>query len=89
MMSKSYELENKDLKRGTIDYLFSTKVNNKTRPETFSKMKLIKTTARNSMSDTRLSGLSLLAIERDVIVDYEDIIDEFANHHKNSRLLLK
>ena len=41
-------------------------------------MKLIKTAARNSMSDTRLSDLSLLVIERDIIVDYENIIDAFA-----------
>ena len=64
-------------------------VSSTTTERTFSKMKLIQTTARNSMSDTRLSDLSLLAIERDIIVDYEDIIDEFANQHKNSRLLLK
>ena len=64
-------------------------VSSTTTERTFSKMKLIKTTARNSMSDTRLSDLSLSAIERDIIVDYEDIIDEFANHQKNSRLLLK
>ncbi len=38
---------------------------------TFSKMKLIQTTACNSMSDGRLSNLSLLAIERDFAVDYE------------------
>jgi len=44
---------------------------------TFSKMKLIKTSARNSMSDNRLSDLSLLAIERDFPVDYERIIDIF------------
>jgi len=44
----------------------------------FSKMKLINTAARNSMSDTRLSDLSLLVIERDIIVDYENIIDAFA-----------
>ena len=49
---------------------------------TFTRMKLIKTTACNSMSDIRLRDLSLLAIERDIIVDYEDIIDEFGNQHK-------
>jgi hypothetical protein len=52
-------------------------------------MKLIKTSARNSMSDNRLSDLSLLRIERDFPVDYERIIDVFAIQHKNSRIMLK
>ena len=39
-------------------------VSSTTAERTFSKMKLIKTVARNSMSDNRLSDLSLLAIER-------------------------
>lgn len=60
-----------------------------TTERTFSKMKLIKTTARNSMSDNRLSDLSILAIERDIFIDYEKIIDDFAVKHKNSRILLK
>ena len=64
-------------------------VSSTTTERTFSKMKLIKTTACNIMSDTRLSDLPLLAIERDIIVDYENIIDAFANQHKNSRIQLK
>jgi hypothetical protein len=52
-------------------------------------MKLIKTTARNSMSDSRLSGLPLIVIERDFAVGYEKIIDVFVIQHKNSRMLLK
>ncbi|CAF1939544.1 unnamed protein product [Rotaria magnacalcarata] len=64
-------------------------VSSTTTERTFSKMKLIKTIARNSMSDTRLSDLSLLAIERDIVVDYENIIDAFVAQHKNSRILLK
>ena len=53
-------------------------VSSTTRERTFSKMKLIKTAARNSMSDNRLSDLSLLAIEKDFWIDYEKIIAEFA-----------
>jgi hypothetical protein len=52
-------------------------ISSTTTERTFSKMKLIKTSARNSMSDNRLSDLSLLAIERDFPVDYERIIDIF------------
>ncbi|CAF1325117.1 unnamed protein product [Rotaria magnacalcarata] len=64
-------------------------VSSTTTERTFSKMKLIKTVARNSMSDNRLSNLSLLAIEREFCVDYEKIIDAFAIQHKNSRIMLK
>lgn len=64
-------------------------VSSTTTERTFSKMKLIKTVARNSMSDNRLSNLSLLAIERDFQVDYEKIVDAFAMQHKNSRIVLK
>ncbi|CAF4660031.1 unnamed protein product [Rotaria socialis] len=64
-------------------------VSSTTTERTFSKMKLIKTSARNTMSDDRLSDLSLLAIERDFVVDNEKIIDAFAIQHKNSRILLK
>ena len=55
----------------------------------FSKMKIIKNYLRNSMSDKRLSDLTVLAIERDIDVDYERVIDEFANKHKNCRILLR
>ena len=56
---------------------------------TFSKMKLIKTTTRNTMSDDRLSDLCVLAVERDFVIDFEKLIDDFADLRKNSRILLK
>lgn len=55
----------------------------------FSKMKLIKTYARNSMNDDRLSDLTILAIERAFEIDFENVIDVFANNHKNSRIMLR
>ena len=60
-----------------------------TSERTFSKVKLIKTVARNSILDNRLSDLSLLATEKEFWIDYEKIIDEFAIQHKNSRIMLK
>ena len=54
----------------------------------FSKMKLIKTYARNSMSDERLSDLSILAIEKKFEIDFEKVVDVFAKNHKNSRIML-
>ena len=52
-------------------------------------MKLIKTTTRNTMSDDRLSDLCVLAVERDFVIDFEKLIDDFADLRKNSRILLK
>ncbi len=43
---------------------------------TFSKMKLIKTTTRNTISDDRLSDLCVLAVERDFVIDFEKLIDD-------------
>ncbi|CAF2145094.1 unnamed protein product [Rotaria magnacalcarata] len=54
-----------------------------------SKMKLIKTVARNSMSDSMLIDLLLRAIEREFCVDYEKLIDAFDIQHNNSRIILK
>ncbi|CAF4010939.1 unnamed protein product [Rotaria sp. Silwood1] len=54
----------------------------------FSKMKIIKNYLRNSMSDKRSSDLTVMAVERNIAIDYERIIDKFARNHKNSRILL-
>lgn len=64
-------------------------VSSTTTERTFSKMKYIKTVARNSMSDNRLSDLSLLAIERDFYIDYQKLVDAFAIQHNNSRIMMK
>ena len=55
----------------------------------FSKMNIIKSYLRNSMSDQRLSDLTVLAFERDFEVDFEQVIDKFSVNHKNSRILLR
>jgi len=51
-------------------------------------MKLIQTYARNSKEDERLSDLSILAIEKEFIINFEKVIDVFATKHKNSRITL-
>ena len=55
----------------------------------FSKMKLVKRSTRNTMNDTRLSDKCLLAIERDFEIDFEKVIDVFSLNHGNSRILLR
>jgi hypothetical protein len=52
-------------------------------------MKPIKTSVRNSMSSSRLNDLSLLAMETDFTIDFEQIIDILAIQHKNSRTMLE
>jgi hypothetical protein len=64
-------------------------VSSTTCERTFSKMKLIKTTTRNTMSDNQLSDLCVLAVERDFNINFEKLMDNFVDLHKNSRILLK
>lgn len=47
----------------------------------FSKLKIIKTYRRSTMSESRLSGLSILSIERELAekIDFEETIDIFAS----------
>ena len=54
----------------------------------FSNMKIIKNYLRNSMTDKRLSDLTVMAIERDFDINYERVIDKFANSNRNCRILL-
>ena len=54
----------------------------------FSKMKIIKNYLRNSMTDKRLSDLTVLAIERDFDINFERVVDKFEKNHKNCRILL-
>ncbi|PWA45470.1 zinc finger MYM-type protein 1 [Artemisia annua] len=51
----------------------------------FSKLKLLKSYLRSTMSQERLNGLALIAIENDILesVNYDDLISNFAS--KNAR----
>ncbi|XP_076898707.1 uncharacterized protein LOC143552339 [Bidens hawaiensis] len=51
----------------------------------FSKLKLLKTYMRSTMSQERLNGLALISIESDVLesINYQDLIEGFAS--KNAR----
>jgi hypothetical protein len=64
-------------------------VSSTTCERTFSKMKLIKTTACNTMSATGLNGLCVLAVERDFKINVQQLTDNFADLYKNRRILLK
>ena len=47
----------------------------------FSKLKLLKSYMRSMMSQERLSGLAIIAIESDILkeVDYDELIEDFAS----------
>ena len=72
-----------------IESAMTIPVSSTTCERTFSKMKMIKTKVRNTMTDDRLNDLCVLAVERDIDVNFEQLIDDFANVHKNSRIMLK
>ena len=54
----------------------------------FSKLRIIKNHLRSTMTDQRLNDLTIMAIEREIPVDYERVIDKFSISHRNSRILL-
>ena len=47
----------------------------------FSALKHVKTALRSTMSDERLTSLTLLHVHRAINIEISDIIDEFARHH--------
>ena len=50
-----------------------------------------KTYLRSSMSEQHLTDLAVLSIEQDISdsLDLENVVDAFAQKHKNSRIVLK
>ena len=64
-------------------------VSSTTCERTFSKMKKIITAVRSTMSDDRLSDLCVLAVERNMDINFEQLVDSFSEIHKNSRIMLK
>ena len=57
----------------------------------FSKLKLLKSYLRSTMSQERLNGLALIAIENDILesVNYEMLIDNFATKNAKRMALFK
>ena len=56
----------------------------------FSKMKIVKTFLRNSMTSERLSNIALLSIasKRAESIDFDSFVDEFDSRHDNRRIKL-
>ena len=63
-------------------------VSTATAERSFSTLKRIKTYLRNSMGDSRLSGLALLSIHREIEVNPAEVLDRFAKAPRRDKLLL-
>lgn len=53
-----------------------------TSERSFSALKYIKNYLRSTMTDTRLNGLAHLYVNRDIQLNYDDVIDEFAKYNR-------
>ena len=53
-----------------------------------SALKFVKTVHRHTMSQDRFNALVLLFVHRDIALDYNKIINMFANRHPRMMLLL-
>ncbi|XP_008184846.1 52 kDa repressor of the inhibitor of the protein kinase-like [Acyrthosiphon pisum] len=54
----------------------------------FSALKRVKTYLRNTMTEDRLNGLSMLAVHRDIKVSPEDVLDDIAKRPRKLDLVL-
>ena len=70
----------------TYRILLTTPVTVASAEKSFSKLKLIKTYLRTTMSQERLSGLAMISIENEYLdkLNYDDLIEEFTS--KNTRV---
>ena len=66
----------------------SITVSNCSGERSFSKMALIKSKLRSTMTDSRLTALELLSLENDVFstISFEDLIDTFATTKSRKRI---
>lgn len=57
----------------------------------FSKLKLLKTYLRSTMSQEMLNGLTLIAVENDILetIKYEDLVNKFASKNIRRKTLFK
>jgi len=87
--TSSSSLEFQNLPSSSSDNQVASDVGSATPSSSFGFPILLSPSSDNQItSDTRLSDLKVLAVERDIVIDYERVVDKFARNHKNSRILL-
>ena len=72
----------------TLLQIFATlPVTTATNERAFSTLKYVKNYLRSTMHDTRLNGLTLLYVHRDIQLNYDRVVDKFGSN--NRRLSFK
>lgn len=54
----------------------------------FSSLRRLNTYLRNSISESRLNGLALLSVHRDIVVSDDEVLDKFASVPRNLDFVL-
>ncbi len=67
--------------KALVTVLCTLPVTSCTAERSFSGLKRVKTTLRSSMSNERLTSLTLLHVHQDIPVIIEEVIDEFSRRH--------
>ena len=66
----------------TLFRIFGTiPVTSCTAERSFSKLRLLKTHHRSTMQEERLNGLAMLAIRKDIPLDYDAVIEEYSRKY--------
>ncbi|XP_060863216.1 52 kDa repressor of the inhibitor of the protein kinase-like [Metopolophium dirhodum] len=71
-----------------LQILVTLPVSSATNERTFSNLKRIKTYLRNSMSEGRLNGLAMLSINKNYLIEPEEVIEELARQKRRLPFLL-
>ncbi|KAL4090644.1 hypothetical protein QTP88_025438 [Uroleucon formosanum] len=71
-----------------LKILTTLPVSTSTPERSFSTLKRVKTYLRNSMTEDRLNGLTMLAIHKDVIVTPDEVLDEMAKKPRKLDILI-
>jgi len=70
-----------------VEIAITLPVSSATSERSFSAMRRINTYLRSIMSQNRFSNLSILNIEKDIIVDVEEILNTFSKTERRIKLL--
>lgn len=71
-----------------LQILATLPVSTSTPERTFSTLRRLKTYLRNSTGNTRLTGLALMSIHRDINLNVDDVIDRFSKSEGKRRIVL-
>ena len=85
LLCADVSLRNYSLTHSLLVIAVTLPVTTATAERTFSSLRLLKSYLRSTMSQSRLAGLTLLYLHRDIPITPDEVIDTFA-HHSSRRL---